>query len=265
MNVKIIDTCFSHAKYSSDQYPKNFEEILTWDRENINEDEYLIVTDNHLHTIKNKNNKIAWTVESEAISPRVHEPNILEPYNKVYTHNKKLIDISDKYIFVPVGGCWIKPDEQVVYEKNKNISIIASDKTTTEGHKLRHEVITKYKDKIDVYGRRYKPISNKIEGLKDYRFQIVIENSKYDYYFTEKLIDCFKTGTIPIYWGCPSISNFFDEKGIIMFNKIEDLGYILNTLNEKEYNDRIDSIKFNFNESDKYLLTEKYMIENNLL
>ena len=37
---------------------------------------------------------------------------------------------------------------------------------------------------FDLFGRGYRPINNKIEGLKDYRYSIVIENSKSDYYFT---------------------------------------------------------------------------------
>lgn len=265
MNVKIIDTCFSHEKYSSDQYPNGFEQVMVWDRNDINENNSLIVTDNHLRLIKNKSNKTAWTIESEAISPHVYNQSVLNEYNKVYTHNKRLLDIGAKYTFVPVGGCWIKPHEQFIYEKTKLISIIASNKTTTSGHKLRHLAVDKNKEQIDVYGRQYKPIENKILGLKDYMFQIVIENSKYDYYFTEKLIDCFKTGTIPIYWGCPSIGDFFDENGLIFFDNVEELSNIINKLNEEEYKKRINSVHYNFYEADKYLLSEKYMIENNLI
>ena len=49
-------------------------------------------------------------------------------------------------------------------------------------------------------------------------YSIVIENSKYSHYFTEKILDCFISGTVPIYWGSPSISRFFNEKGIIQFH-----------------------------------------------
>ena len=66
----------------------------------------------------------------------------------------------------------------------------------------------------------------------DYRFSIVIENCKRDYWFTEKLIDCLRTGTIPIYWGCPSIGDFFDIRGFILFDDINDLENILNNLTE---------------------------------
>ena len=120
---------------------------------------------------------------------------------------------------------------------------------------FRNEISKKFKN-IDIYGNGYNPIKNKIEGLKDYCFSIVIENTKEDYYFTEKLIDCFVTGTIPIYWGCPSISDFFDINGIICFNSLEDLHNILDNLTVELYNSKIEHIKNNYLLSQKYLLTE---------
>jgi hypothetical protein len=38
-------------------------------------------------------------------------------------------------------------------------------------------------------------------------FHIAIENTQENNYFTEKIIDCFRTYTIPVYCGCPNISN----------------------------------------------------------
>ncbi len=35
-----------------------------------------------------------------------------------------------------------------------------------------------FKDFIDVYGNEYNPIDSKLFALKDYRYQIVIENTK---------------------------------------------------------------------------------------
>ena len=37
-------------------------------------------------------------------------------------------------------------------------------------------------------------------------------------YFTEKLLDCFLTRTVPVYWGCPDIYEYFDLDGIIHVN-----------------------------------------------
>jgi hypothetical protein len=66
-------------------------------------------------------------------------------------------------------------------------------------------------------------------------FSIIIENSKEDYMFTEKLIDCFLTGTIPIYYGCPSIGLFFNDKGILHFNNYKECIDILKNISSELY------------------------------
>jgi predicted nucleic acid-binding Zn ribbon protein len=63
-----------------------------------------------------------------------------------------------------------------------------------------------------IYGRDYKFIPNKLDGLKDYMFSIVVENSIYPKYYTEKITDCFATGTVPIYYGDKSIGEDFNSK-----------------------------------------------------
>ena len=63
--------------------------------------------------------------------------------------------------------------------------------------------------------------SAKINVHLPFRFSIVIENSQQDNYFTEKIIDCFLCKTVPIYWGCPNIAEFFSTKGILMLSGSE--------------------------------------------
>ena len=54
-------------------------------------------------------------------------------------------------------------------------------------------------------GRRYKnnvgEIKNKIDFLSSYKFSIAMENTEGDGYISEKIIDSFISGTIPIYYG----------------------------------------------------------------
>jgi thermostable 8-oxoguanine DNA glycosylase len=92
-------------------------------------------------------------------------------------------------------------------------------------------------------------------------FSITIENCKKDFYFSEKLIDCFITGTIPIYWGCPSIGNFFNEKGIIVFNNIDDLKDILKDIDKKYYDERKKYILENYEISKNYLVADDIIFE----
>jgi hypothetical protein len=52
--------------------------------------------------------------------------------------------------------------------------------------------------------------------------------------------------TIPIYWGCSNIGDYFDIDGIITFNNVDDLVYITNQLNENYYENRKEIINKNW-------------------
>ena len=84
------------------------------------------------------------------------------------------------------------------------------------------------------------------QGLKDYRFCIAMENDYANNYFTEKLLDCMLSGTIPIYHGCKNIEKYFDINGIITFETVDELVNILNNLTEKDYKSRLSAIQKNY-------------------
>jgi len=251
----IIDNLFSHA-HSSSWYnkPKLFE----WVR-GIGDD-HVILTDNSLTMVDSivGVKKYGWLLESPKITPHAYEfiKNNYNKFDNVFTFSKELLDLSDKFVLIPVGGCWIKDEERVIHNKTKNLSIILSAKKNTEGHKLRHSIVSSNVfNEIDIFGYN-NPIENKITALKAYRFSIIIENTKSDYYFTEKLIDCLITGTIPIYWGCPSISDFFDINGMITFNDIDELLNVKNYLTEELYNSKIEHINNNYQLAKNYLVAD---------
>ena len=87
---------------------------------------------------------------------------------------------------------------------------------------------------------------DKTELFIDSMFHITIENNKADDYFTEKLIDCFISMTIPIYYGCPNIGDYFNIRGMIIINDINDIEYLNNNLSEKFYSDRISYVEENY-------------------
>ena len=51
--------------------------------------------------------------------------------------------------------------------------------------------------------------------MSHYKFNIAFENESYPYYTTEKLWNSFIVGSIPIYWGCPQVTQFFNPKAFI--------------------------------------------------
>lgn len=268
--IKIIDSNFVGDKcVTKYQQAKH----IVWRRVSpdylhYNKKDIIFFTDNHIDiNIRNDNIiKIAWLLEPQAINPLIYDKiKTRENYfDIILTHNYELAQRSSKYIWYPFGGTWIKQKDTRIYNKTKLISTIASNKLLTDGHKLRHIVISKYAKlyNIDTYGRAYRYITDKLDCLKDYCFQIVIENSVSDTYFTEKIIDCFATGTIPIYRGTKNITKFFNGNGIILFDDYNELPGILESLSFDKYNSMINYVSENFKLVDTFRTAEDWLYIN---
>ncbi|KAJ1467477.1 hypothetical protein T484DRAFT_1921515 [Baffinella frigidus] len=89
-----------------------------------------------------------------------------------------------------------------------------------------------------------------------YMSALVIENSQVDEYFTEKIIDCLLTGTVPIYWGAPSTLQHFDRDGII-FLQGEDLPgattRALQSLDPALYQQMLPAVRRNFEKAQRFI------------
>jgi hypothetical protein len=212
-------------------------------------------------TNKSKKN-YAWILEISGIIPEViswirNNISYLENnYELIFTHDKRLIGLSDKIKFLPLNSVpWIKDIK--IHNKNKLISMIASTKIYCDGHRYRQQIVEKYKNKMDCFGVGRNPINKKEMGLNDYYFSIAMENDNYPDLITEKVLDCFATGTIPIYWGTPTINEYYNEKGIIFLTnefKIEDLSPEL-------YYSKMEYIKENFELINQLPIPEDYLFE----
>jgi len=236
----------------------------------------VIYTDTSLEKIHpNAKTNIALLIES----PEYHRTyyDYIEKNNhlfdRVLTFSKKLLDKGENYRFNAYGTTWLHESYRNIWDKSKLCSTIISNKTSTNGHRLRHEIanMLSQNPNIDIYGGNYKylpymtsraydpdhcgaHISNgKIFGLADYMFSIVIENCKEDYYFTEKIVDCFLSGTIPIYYGCPSIDRFFNAKGIIAFDTKEECMNIIQNITPEKYKEMLPYIRENYDIAQNYL------------
>lgn len=106
------------------------------------------------------------------------------------------------------------------------------------------------------------PNDDKLELFKS-KFSIIIENSTEMNYFSEKLIDCLLAKTVPLYWGCPNVFDFFDKRGIICFHTIDELIQIINEINFEEYYNRHSQIiEKNFELAKPYAYNYSKRVEN---
>lgn len=256
--INMIGGGFKHAVSTNDLPPKYIE----WVKDGSAQ--ISIYIDNGLHFLTNPNTKnYGWLCESKTIAPNNYEwakNNIRllkEKFIKVFTHDVELAKLSDIFQITHCSSkSYFKQGE--IYKKTKLVSMIASNKKICQEHILRQEMIKKFSNKCDHFGRGFNELTNKEDGLKDYCFSVAMENATYPNMFTEKITDCFMTGTIPIYYGISNIGDYFNTEGIIILDenfKIEDLSFEL-------YYSKMDSIIDNFNRAIDFPLAEDYIFKN---
>ena len=169
-------------------------------------------------------------------------------FYKILTKNKYLLEEIHNTSFFYFGSTFIQNSDKIDLQKKNMASLIASNQNKLTGHKLRHEVVQHIKNNnfnVSVIGRGYRPFENKEDGLKSYRYSIVIENTSELDYFTEKVIDACLLETIPIYWGAPNISKYFDTRGFIVCKSIDQILQAIQTMSIDDYNSKIEWIKKN--------------------
>ncbi len=250
--------------FFSEQYPDRPNPYFKWIWDRQPKDSYITVfTDCYLDEVLTSKSakKVAWLIEPPSISEHIYKKamQLYPRFDMVLTFWEDLLPISDKFVYMPYGTTWVHDPGKKVYQKTKNVSLIASEKNITEGHKLRHECVRRFGKCMDVMGRGYRAFDQKIEGLKDYRYSVVIENSRVNSYFSEKLLDCLLTGTVPIYWGFPKANEFFDTSGFICFNRSEDLENILAKVGSEDYHLRMTAIQANFLKAKEYISLEYHL------
>ena len=204
-----------------------------------------------------------WLLESKQIIPQYYQW-IIDNYefvtsrvDGIFSCDKELCVKYPKISYSLINAVpWVQ--DRKVHEKTKLVSMIASNKRMCEGHARRLQFVDKFRDKLDFYGRGFNEISCKEDGLRDYMFSVGIENAVYDTYFTEKLTDCFACGTIPIFYGCKGVTEYFNEDGIIFLDDDFDLSMLTKDL----YYSKMDVIKDNFERSINFPVAEDYLYLN---
>ena len=198
---------------------------------------------------------IALLIEPRSLYPDIYE--WMEENNNrfkyVFTHDSRLLK-KDNAKLILFGGVW----ESRPAEKTKNISMISSQKTLCPLHKTRLRLAYELATRIDCYGYNGRRIDT-ISAHAPYRYAVVIENYIDDYWFTEKICNCFANKTIPIYSGALKIGDYFNADGIIQVVP-EDIKTVIETLRpEEEYYKHLEAIEDNYRRVQDYYCFEDWL------
>lgn len=150
---------------------------------------------------------------------------LLSPFKKVlYSERLKAINFFENKI----------PGEFDLYGRGWNAPMKFSIKEKLFGHK-------KY---ISFRGAIPRNLNSKLEILSKYKFNLCFENCVADGYISEKILDCLKAHTVPIYLGAPNIEKDIPKNCFIDLREFNDYPELLNFLtniDEKTYSQYIEN------------------------
>ncbi|MFQ6601632.1 glycosyltransferase family 10 domain-containing protein [Flavobacterium sp. C3NV] len=131
-------------------------------------------------------------------------------------------------------------------QKENKIVWVTSNQRTSKGHNKRMDFLDTIKPLsfVHLYGRGIKPVNDKWDVLNTAKYAIAYENFQSDYNWTEKITDCFLSYTMPLYFGCNRIEDYFPENSFIQIDpndKHIDL-FLKETVNSNKWEENLDAI-----------------------
>lgn len=88
-------------------------------------------------------------------------------------------------------------------------------------------------------------VADKWAGLAPYKYSLAVENFSGPDYWTEKLADCFLSWTLPFYYGCPNLTEYFPPESFIpidIAHPDEAIETIRRTLRDDPYEKRLAAL-----------------------
>ena len=195
-------------------------------------------------------------------------------FTYLLTQFPELLQIENSVKLVGCGS-FVEPKPDI--KKKFAISMIMSNRNYLPGHSLRFELYkrkSEIKVPFDIYGSSWNPVDfpnllplaawddrkDKIRVM-DCMFHIAIDTYKRPDHYSEKLIDALITKTIPIYWGCTNLDEYFNLSGIFTVNSVDQIIYICNQLKPALYFDTMEAINDNYNRALKVYRYEDILKE----
>jgi hypothetical protein len=172
---------------------------------------------------------------------------------------------------LPLYGIWhgLEPDDLIskkditseeLSEERKFCCMVVSNNLSKKRIDFFHK-LNKYK-KVDSAGKYLnnvgKPVVDKMDFIKQYKFTLAFENSSFPGYVTEKIYQPMFVNTIPIYWGSNLIHKDFNTKSFVNYHDFENDEDVINRIIEldndnRKLNDMKSQTWFNNNQVNEYI------------
>jgi hypothetical protein len=175
------------------------------------------------------------------------------PFARVYTSEPPAKN--SRYVAAPPFVPWQvdKTFDQLVAElpppKESKLSWVTSNLQGLPGHKKRFAFYQYLKElgwnDFEVYGRGIRAVADKWEVLQPCSYAIAIENHGASHYWTEKVADCWLAYSLPFYYGCLNLEEYFPREAFIRID-LDDFSKAASTIRKamdaNEYERRLPAI-----------------------
>ena len=198
---------------------------------------------------------IPW--EPEVVSSQHSIPNLKKVskyFDSILTWNDRLVDNEKFYkINYPHPLIRLNKTHIDVNDFNKRKLLVQVSSNLKSNHefelysvrkKLNFEAQRRFQNEFNFYGSGWNQKNNSYKGIVDdklntisnYRFSISFENTtNVDGYISEKILDCFVSGVVPIYFGARNITDYIPKKAFIDFRDFESYADLFNYISEIDY------------------------------
>lgn len=274
---QLLETYFIKNRHSQHAPFGHEGKYFFWDRYNYGLDTHFYGPESMPKTLGKPLVKYGMLTESRIIVPQDYEvfhkhKGLEKEFKYIFTYDEQILNAVENARFYPIAaGIWNQEMKPGLSEKkDRDVSILSSDKVMCELHRFRLALakMCKAEGLADTYGRfdggDY--VKSVDETLDRYRFSFIIENDISDYYFSERLTSCLASQTIPIYVGARKISEFFNTDGMILLEKpdLELAKEALKQCNRQTYEDKLPAVLENYERVQEYRNMQDYLYEHYL-
>ncbi len=183
-----------------------------------------------------------------------HGENIRNDFNLIdYATGFDVMEFGDRYLYYPHFMGYEKDLQEALHKHEHPDAyylerpgfcnfVVSNGLAATPLREQMFDVLSAYK-KVDSGGRYRnnlpdgKPVADKMAFQRNYKFSLAFENSMYKGYTTEKIVQAFAAGTIPIYWGDPDVGKEFNPKAFINCMEYDSLEEIIERIKEIDQDD----------------------------
>lgn len=169
-------------------------------------------------------------------------------------HPQRIYSQPALHWFYGVGSRGAEPFDRMLdappIEKHRDVSMVYSPKAMrhTMHYRRAHFMrwLVGHMPELDTFGRETpRPLDDKADCLRDYRYHVAVENYIGQHHWTEKLADAFLGLTLPFYYGCPNAEDYFPADSFIRIDIGDPQGALdlmRSAIANREYEKRLPAI-----------------------